>query len=65
MTAKILALPNAAPPEPRPVFDVDTASESETAAYLAGAQSVIDLLGPLLAKHGIHIPRPRQLRRVS
>lgn len=57
MTAKILALPNAAGVEPRPQFDHTTATETETAAYLAGAQSVIDLLGPLLAEHGIHVPR--------
>jgi hypothetical protein len=56
VTARILALPNA-DVQPRPRFDSTTATEAETAAYLAGAQSVIDLLHPLLARHGIHVPQ--------
>jgi hypothetical protein len=61
MTAKILALPNAHDPES--AFDFDTASVSEKAAFRAGAQSVIDLLGPKLAEHGIRLQR--RLRAVS
>lgn len=63
MTARVLALPNA-DVQPRPRFDSTTATEAETAAFLAGAQSVIDLLYPLLARHGIHVPR-QPLRAVS
>ncbi|MCW6003808.1 hypothetical protein K1W54_04325 [Micromonospora sp. CPCC 205371] len=62
MTAKILALPNAAEPEPRPRFDLATATEAETAAWLAGRQSVIDDLMPLVpllresaARCGVHL----------
>jgi hypothetical protein len=60
MTARILALPNASEPEPRPRFDLGTATEAETAAFLAGAQTVLDDLAPLMptlrriaAQHGV------------
>lgn len=65
MTARILALPNAADPEPRPHFDLATATEAEEIAYRAGIQQVLDDLEPVMhilretaARHGIPL-QPR------
>lgn len=60
MTAKILTLPGVQQADPPPGFDFATATQAEKAAFVAGVQSVIDTLGPVLpqlrrfaAQHGV------------
>ena len=60
MTAQIIALPGVEPAPPQPVFDLATATVAEKTAWLAGRQSVIDDIAPILpalrrfaAQHGI------------